>query len=83
MCVDLKEELEEREVAHVFVDLSVDNDAVIALTSRLASEAWFNGRIEMPIVEVGGRFLRRPSVDDVLRAAKTEPVSALHPSQDD
>lgn len=66
LCTTLRGEFDERDIEYEFVDLSADRDAVNDLSRKLARESWFSGAIEMPIVEVDGELLRRPSVDRVL-----------------
>lgn len=70
LCSELRADLDERDIAYEFVDLSESRDAVRELSQKLATEAWFSGAIEMPIVEVSGELLRRPSVERIL-AVKT------------
>lgn len=66
LCSELRAELEEREIPYEFVDLSESRQAVRELSLELADEAWFSGAIEMPIVEIAGELLRRPSIDRIL-----------------
>lgn len=65
-CTSLRNELDSRNIDYDFVDLSSDQSAVNELSRKLAREAWFSGSIEMPVVEVSGELLRRPSVNRVL-----------------